>query len=36
MNGDILVINSGSSSIKFALHVAAREPARVMSTLREG
>ena len=35
MNGDILVLNSGSSSIKFALYTATREPARVMSTLRE-
>ena len=36
MNGDILVLKSGASGIKFALYVAAREPARVLSTLREG
>jgi acetate kinase len=36
MNGDILVLNSGSSSIKFALYTAAREPARVLAGMISG
>ena len=36
MSGELLVLNSGSSSIKFALYTAAREPARLLHGIISG
>jgi hypothetical protein len=36
MTGEILVLNSGSSSIRFALYTAEREPARLLHGIISG